>query len=93
MELTVRWPQLQALCFEAEAIGGLEVWAFGSALREASPRDLDILLVYTSRASVVALRSAGAWDESAPPCHLIAMTRDEEREYEFIRSTGAVQLL
>ncbi|MBS1868378.1 MAG: hypothetical protein JSS99_01820 [Actinobacteria bacterium] len=69
------------------------VAAFGSALRQDDPHDLDVLLLYDSRASEVAVRGAERWSETRPPVHIIAMTRAEEREYRFIQGTSAVRLL
>lgn len=92
MDLRARWPQVEALCQAAERFADLEVWAFGSALRRDDPRDLDILLIYDDRASVLAVRAAGTWDAVDPPCDVIAMTRTEEQEYGFIDSTSAVRL-
>jgi hypothetical protein len=54
---------------------------------------LDVLLVYNDRALVRALRSTQCWDESNPPCHIIAMTALEVIEYDFLASTHAVRLL
>jgi predicted nucleotidyltransferase len=91
MDLRVKWHQLDVLCSLAERISDLEVWAFGSVLRRDDPHDLDVLLIYDERDSVVALRNARIWAETDPPCHIIAMTRAEEREYAFIQVTGAVR--
>jgi predicted nucleotidyltransferase len=93
MDLRARWRQFDALCQLAEGFADLEVWAFGSALRTADPRDLDVLLIYDDRASVVAVRAAGTWFETDPPCDIIAMTRAEESEYAFIEVTGAVRFI
>jgi predicted nucleotidyltransferase len=92
MNLRAKWWQFDALCRLAQGLPDLEVWAFGSALRRDRPRDLDVLLVYSDRAAVLAVRAAHPWAETVPPCDIIAMTRAEEREYRFIRTTGAVRL-
>lgn len=74
-------------------MSGVDVWLFGSALRDSDPSDLDVLLVYRNRKSVLALRSVEPWDEYFPPCEIIAMTQLEEAEYAFISTTGAVRLV
>ena len=84
--------QLQTLITQAQALGGLEVWLFGSALKRADPQDLDVLLVYGDRNLVVALRSAKPWNRFCPPVSLIAMTRTELEEYNFVAVTGAVRI-
>jgi hypothetical protein len=93
MDLRARWQQFDALCRLAERFADLEVWAFGSALQREDPHDLDVLLVYDDRASVVAVRAARMWSETDPPCDIIAMTHAEEREYAFIQVTGAVRVI
>jgi predicted nucleotidyltransferase len=93
MDLRALWPHFDSLCQLAERCVDLEVWAFGSALRRHDPHDLDVLLVYDDRASVIAVRDARRWSEMSPPCHIIAMTRTEEREYKFIYSTGAIRFV
>jgi hypothetical protein len=93
MDLRVKWHQFDALCRLAERFADLEVWAFGSVLLRDDPNDLDALLIYDDRASVVAVRNARVWSETDPPCHIIAMTRAEEREYAFIQVTGAIRCI
>jgi hypothetical protein len=93
MDLRARWRQFDALCGVAEHYDDIEVWAYGSAIRQDAPRDLDVLLLYDDRPSVVAIRSARKWAETSPPCHIIAMTRAEEREYGFIQLTGATRFV
>ena len=93
MEMTSRWPQLEAVIAQAQSLGGLEVWLFGSALQRSDPQDLDILLVYDNREMVVALRAAESWSTFCPPCNFIAMTRSELEEYNFIATTGAMRIL
>jgi hypothetical protein len=83
MDLRSRWPQLQALADAAEDLTGLQVWVFGSALRRDDPGDLDVLLVYEDRQSVVALRAMQLWGEFSPPCDIIAMTPRELEGYDF----------
>lgn len=87
-----RWPHLNLLIEEAHKLPSLQVWLFGSALRSERPADLDILLIYEDRSAVVALRNMADWEDVAPPFHIIAMTRREVDEYEFVRHTGAVRL-
>ena len=93
MDVTSRRHQLGTLVAHARALGGLEVWLFGSALKRADPEDLDILLVYDDRETVAALRAAEPWDQFCPPCSFIAMTRSELKEYDFIATTGAVRMV
>ena len=86
------WPQLSLLVRLAGSMPTLEVWLFGSALRHDSPADIDILLVYSERESVLTLRSIRRWEEFEPPCHIIAMTPGEVEEYAFVARTGALRL-
>jgi hypothetical protein len=87
-----RWPHLRLLTEVAHSLPSLQVWIFGSALRSERPADLDILLVYEDDSAVVALRKMKGWEDACPPFHIIAMTRREVDEYDFIRGTGAVRL-
>jgi predicted nucleotidyltransferase len=87
-----RWPHLARLVNAATGLGALQVWLFGSALRDAKPSDLDVLVVYRDRATVVALRNAEFWEDYSPPCDIIAMTPSEESEYDFVATTSAVRL-
>jgi hypothetical protein len=93
MEIMSRWPQLGILISRVRALGDLEAWLFGSALVHDHPEDLDILLVYESRTTVVALRAVEPWDMFCPPCRFIAMTRNEVVEYNFIAATGAMRMV
>ncbi|MFC4859202.1 hypothetical protein [Actinophytocola glycyrrhizae] len=88
-----RWPHLELLLETARRLPSLQVWLFGSAARSKTPADLDILLVYEDRSSVVALRAMQPWEDFCPPCHLIAMTPLEVAEYDFIVTTEATRLL
>jgi hypothetical protein len=92
MNLRVKWWQLDEICRLAKLLPDVEVWVFGSALCNEKPADLDVLLVYDDRASVLEIRSVRSWADTYPPCDIIAMTRAEEREYRFIDGTGAVKL-
>jgi predicted nucleotidyltransferase len=87
------WPHLKLLLETARRLPFLQVWLFGSVLRSDEPADLDILLVYEDRFSVVKLRRTLAWENYRPPFHIIAMTPLEVTEYDFIETTGAVRLL
>jgi hypothetical protein len=93
VDLTLRWTQLREFCEAAVCYPGLEVWLFGSALYSPDPADLDVLVVYKNRANIVALRSVRHWRHLDPPLHIIAMTADEERFYDFKAVTGATRLL
>jgi hypothetical protein len=86
------WPHLVRFRRLAASYPGLTVWLFGSALTTARPFDLDVLLVYKDRADVIALRGADWWMDFDPPLHIIAMTPDEEEQYQFIAVTGAERL-
>jgi hypothetical protein len=88
-----RSPNLELLLNVARNLPFLQVWLFGSALRSDNPADLDVLLVYEDRSSVVVLRKMHPWEDFCPPCHLIAMTPLEVTEYDFIATTQAVRLL
>lgn len=87
-----RWQQLDEVVRLAGNYSRIQVWLFGSALRSGSPSDIDVLLVYHDRRDVVAIREACWWTDYDPPLNIIAMTRDEEREYDFIAATHAVRL-
>ena len=93
MDLRSRWRHLRALCDAASERPGLQLWMFGSALRCDDPADLDVLIVYEDRRTVVALRALQHWDEFRPPCDIIAMTPREVDQYEFVQRTGAVRLV
>ena len=86
------WPILSELCRCAELFPDLELWAFGSMLTSPTPRDLDVLIVYSRREDVQALRMMGYWEVAVPGVDIIAMTVDEVRHYEFIETTGARRL-
>lgn len=92
MDLRAQWPVLDELCRCAGYLPGLTVWAFGSMLRTRAPRDLDVLVVYDDRADVIALRAMKLWEVNVPVVDLIATTPDEEKHYEFIKTTGAVRI-
>lgn len=66
---------------------------FGSALRLDDPADLDVLIIYEDRRTVVALRGLQQWDHFCPPCDIIAMTLREVEEYAFVARTQAVRLV
>lgn len=87
-----RWRQLQRLTQAASEEPSLQVWLFGSALHSDEPSDLDVLLIYEDRQTVVAVRSRECWADCSPPVHIIAMTPREEREYDFVVSTRARRL-
>jgi hypothetical protein len=92
MELREQWPTLDELCRCAERFPRLEVWGFGSMLRSERPHDLDVLIVYSNRADVLALRDMGLWEVTLPTVDIIAMTPDEVDHYQFIEVTGALRL-
>jgi hypothetical protein len=71
----------------------MQVWLFGSALISLTPADLDDLLVYERRAGVIAVRNARWWRDFQPPLHMIAMTVEEERDYDFVSRTHAERLV
>jgi len=89
MNATERWPILGELCRCAELFPDLELWVFGSVLTSQTPRDLDVLIVYSRRQDVQALRAMGYWEMAIPEVDIIAMTIDEVDHYEFIHVTGA----
>lgn len=93
MDVRQRWTAIDQLCEIASHIGNLEIWVFGSALRSDSPSDLDALAIYGDRCDIVRLRGAKLWELLDPPIDLIAMTRAEESELEFISGTSAVRVL
>lgn len=92
MGLRERWSELDRLCRLAQQFSGLQVWGFGSMLQTERPNDLDVLVIYTRRADVAALRNLHLWEVNLPPIDLIAMTPDEAREYQFIEITNALRL-
>jgi hypothetical protein len=93
MEPLVSWPPLASLCELAKTMPGLQLWLFGSALRSRSPRDLDVLIVYSFREDVATIRDARRWSDEQPPIEIIAMTIDEEQDYSFISGVGARRLV
>jgi len=84
---------LEELVRFAKTLPGLEVWLFGSALQAEEVRDIDVLVVYLYRDSVIRLRAHKHWSDRCPPCNIIAMTRREVAEYGFIDATGAIRLV
>ncbi|MGV9952835.1 nucleotidyltransferase domain-containing protein [Streptomyces cellulosae] len=93
MDLRRRWPILDELCECAAGFPDMEIWAFGSMLRSERPRDLDVLIIYSCRENVADIREMGFWELSLPPVEIIAMTRDEESHYDFIKITNARRLI
>ena len=85
--------QLDLLCQLVATRPGVELWLFGSALTSPAPADLDVLLLYQELVDIQAIRSAHPWDDESPPIHIIAMTRQEESEYGFIRGTRARRMV
>lgn len=85
------WPQLADFMAYAFSLQ-LRVWLFGSALTNRTPRDLDLLVIYTKRETVLTLRRQRWWADLDPPLDIIAMTDDEERHYRFIELCRAVEL-
>ena len=93
MDVRRRWPILDELCECAAGFPDMEIWAFGSMLRSGQPRDLDVLIIYRRREDVAGIRKMGFWELSLPPVEIIAMTRDEESHYDFIKITNARRLI
>ncbi|MGW0290616.1 nucleotidyltransferase domain-containing protein [Streptomyces tuirus] len=93
MDLRQRWPILDELCECAAGFPDVEIWAFGSMLRSERPRDLDVLIIYSCREDVAAIREMGFWELSLPPVEIIAMARDEETHYAFKKITNARRLI
>lgn len=93
MERLVRWPHLARLCELAESKPDLQVWLFGSALQSATPKDIDVLLVYEDYEDVASIRRDGWWADEEPPIDLIAMTTAEDRDYDFVAGTRAERLI
>jgi predicted nucleotidyltransferase len=93
VDLTAHWVQLQEFCEVAAGCAGLQVWLFGSALDSPNPTDLDVLVIYEDRISVVRLKAARRWGDFDPPLHIIAMTAEEEEFYDFKAVTGAARIL
>ena len=87
------WPHLADLCALTRGRSTLELWLFGSAVQSQEANDIDVLFIYTDRRDVVAVREAQWWHHKQPPISIIAMTMNEEREYEFCAQTGAVRLV
>ncbi len=88
-----RWPIIDELCRCAEQFDAVELWAFGSMLSSETPRDLDVLIIYSRLADVIAIREMGLWELVVPAVDIIAMRPDEERHYRFIDLTRAIRLL
>jgi|SRR5579864_7612613 len=77
---------------------GSEAYVFGSSLHSASPRDLDILIVYDTKFCaprdayaahedfIVALRQVSKLD-----IDLTLLTREEEQGSRFFEKTGALR--
>ncbi|WP_156135105.1 nucleotidyltransferase domain-containing protein [Arthrobacter sp. L77] len=89
------WPVLAEVAAIAQAIGGIEVWCFGSVSRGPTARDVDLLVVYEERARVNEFRSK--IDEyglfQVPPLlDLICMLPAEVKFYDFLRVTSAIRI-
>jgi len=85
------WPHLIDFVTAARSLG-LRVWLFGSALTNSTPNDLDVLVMYSDRHTVLELRAQRRWSDLDPPLDIIAMTTDEERHYRFIAGCSAVEI-
>lgn len=70
----------------------LRVWLFGSALTSSTPNDLDVLVMYDDRRAVIQLRTQDWWWDFVPPLDIIAMTADEESNYQFIAECRAIEI-
>ena len=68
----------------------LQWYLFGSILTQPGvPKDIDILVIYDSEYSPNAVRKSLAELSLLAPLHLLFMTNDEEREFNFIESQNA----
>ena|SRR5437763_337574 len=92
MDLRLRWPILDELCTCAEQFPGVEVWAFGSMLRTQHPHDHDVLIIYTDPDHITGLYDMRLWEVSLPLLDIIAMTPDENSDYQFTEFTRAQRL-
>jgi hypothetical protein len=92
VDLKRRWPILNELCACAEHFPDLQIWVFGSMLCTPHPRDLDVLILYRDPKHVTDLYAMRLWEATLPLLDFIAMTPDENRDYNFIEVTGARRL-
>jgi predicted nucleotidyltransferase len=81
--------ELVSICRTA---GDIDLYLFGSALSSAEPNDIDVLVVYRSLATLNRFKDLTDELELSPLLHIVAMTTDEEKQYDFVRTTGAVPL-
>lgn len=71
----------------------LKWFIFGSYLTAPkTANDIDILIVYQSIESAVAVRKSLRAISLCIPLDLLLMTNDEENEFNFIESQGAMQI-
>lgn len=90
-----KWPHVSPIIELAKTMGELEVWIFGSALKEGKTRDLDILVVYTDSNQARVLRHAVTKVDpyAEPPIDIIFLRPAEEAFYDFIKTTSAIRIV
>lgn len=87
------FPHLDAICDTVCRLPKMQLWIFGSALSNETPRDIDLLLIYDRLVDAQEVRMADWWEDYEPPIDLISMTMEEEAEYRFIEVTRAERLV
>ena len=89
LRVAIRLLKEAALVLDAR-VGPTKWYIFGSGVRaKALPRDLDVLIIYESAVDAELLRKYLRGIVLPIPLHLLLLTRDEERQFDFIATQGA----
>lgn len=67
-------------------------YLFGSIANTATPRDIDLLIVYSTFDDCLILRQGLADICLALPLHLFLVSREEERELDFISAQRCTKI-
>ncbi|NER02827.1 MAG: nucleotidyltransferase domain-containing protein [Okeania sp. SIO3C4] len=68
----------------------INIYLFGSILKETLIADIDILVVYNSVSDLVAPREALNRISLSLPLDVVYMTTEEEKQFDFIESQDAI---
>lgn len=82
----------QLLSLKNKIPDDVEMYLFGSFLRTKQWNDIDLLFLYSDIESPAVVRETINKRYSKYPLHLIFMTKTEELELSFIKTTNAKRL-
>ncbi|NEP78887.1 MAG: hypothetical protein F6K39_12335 [Okeania sp. SIO3B3] len=68
----------------------INIYLFGSILKETLIADIDILVVYNSVSDLVVPREALNRISLSLPLDVVYMTKEEEKQFDFIESQDAI---